>query len=97
MNWFVQMGGVAPTPIEATWSTTFGTVYAPAGEAGRLVEFRSLRADRKARGMKLWVRDPNASGFTDEARRQTDLLRGAEEEQDTLDFIEAVMDTDGWK
>ena len=65
-----------------------------------LDKFRRLRADRKARGMKLlriWVPDPKAPGFAEEARRQAALLRGAPEELEALDFIEAVMDTDDWK
>jgi hypothetical protein len=63
-------------------------------------KFRPLRANRKARGMKLvhgWVPDPKAPGFAEEARREAALLRGAPEEQEALDFIEAVMDTDDWK
>ena len=65
-----------------------------------LDKFRRLRADRKARGMKLlriWVLDPKAPGFAEEARREAELLRGAPEELEALDFIEAVMDTDDWK
>ena len=65
-----------------------------------LDKFRRLRADRKARGMKLlriWVHDPKAPGFAEEARRQAALLRGAPEELEALDFIEAVMDTDDWQ
>jgi hypothetical protein len=65
-----------------------------------LDKFRRLRADRKARGMKLlriWVSDPKAPGFAEEARREAALLRGAPEELEALDFIEAVMDTDDWK
>ena len=64
-----------------------------------LDKFRRLRANRRAQGMKLlriWVPDPKAPGFAAEARRQAALLRGAPEEQDALDFIEAAMDTDGW-
>jgi hypothetical protein len=65
-----------------------------------LDKFRRLRADRKARGIKLlriWVPDPKAPGFAEEARRQAALLRGAPEERAALDFIEAVMDTEDWK
>lgn len=64
-----------------------------------LDKFRRLRANRRAQGMKLlriWVPDPKAPGFAAEARRQAALLRGAPEEQEALDFIEAAMDTDGW-
>ena len=72
----------------------------PIAKQDGLDKFRRLRADRKARGMKLlriWVRDPKAPGFAEEARRQAALLRGAPEELEALDFIEAVMDTDDWK
>jgi hypothetical protein len=65
-----------------------------------LDKFRRFRLDRKARGMKLlriWVPDPKAPGFAEEARRQAALLRGAPEELEALDFIEAVADTTDWK
>jgi hypothetical protein len=64
-----------------------------------LDKFRRLRANRRTQGMKLlriWVPDPKAPGFAAEVRRQAALLRGAPEEQEALDFIEAAMDTDGW-
>jgi hypothetical protein len=35
--------------------------------------------------------------FQAEARRQAALLRGSPEEAEVMDFIEAVMDTDGWE
>ena len=63
-----------------------------------LVKFSRLRANRRAQGLKLvrlWVPDPKAPGFEEEARRQAALLRTAPEEQEALDFIEAAMDTDG--
>jgi hypothetical protein len=66
----------------------------PANHDG-LDKFRRYRANRKASGMKLlrvWVPDPHAPGFRDEARRQAALLRGAPEEIEALDFIEAVGD-----
>jgi hypothetical protein len=60
-----------------------------------LDKFRRYRATRKANGMKLvriWVPDPQAPGFREEALRQAQLLRGRPEEQDALDFIEAAAD-----
>jgi hypothetical protein len=63
-------------------------------------KFQRHRANRKARGMKLlriWVPDPKAAGFADEAKRQAALLRGAPEELDALEFIQAAMDTDDWR
>lgn len=60
-----------------------------------LDKFQRYRAAQRERGMKLlrlWVPDPDAPGFRDEARRQAELLRGAAEEADALDFIEAAAD-----
>ncbi|HJU17193.1 MAG TPA: antitoxin MazE family protein [Stellaceae bacterium] len=60
-----------------------------------LDKFRRYRATRRARGMKLlriWVPDPHAPGFREEAHRQALLLRDAPEEREALDFIEAAAD-----
>lgn len=59
-------------------------------------KFRRYRQAQREKGMKLlrvWVPDPHAPAFQEEARRQAALLRGAPEELDALDFIEAVADT----
>lgn len=64
-----------------------------------LNKFKRYRISKRTKGMKLlrlWVPDPTAPGFAEEARRQAALLRGAPEETETLDFIEAVADTEGW-
>ncbi len=66
----------------------------PASTDG-LDKFRRYRATRRAQGMKLlrvWVPDPHASGFREEAHRQAQLLRGAPEEREALEFIEAAPD-----
>ncbi|HLY56776.1 MAG TPA: antitoxin MazE family protein [Stellaceae bacterium] len=58
-------------------------------------KFQRYRATRRQRGMKLlrvWVPDPSAPGFREEAHRQAELLRGAPEEREALDFIEAAAD-----
>lgn len=58
-----------------------------------LDKFRRYRAARRASGMKLlrlWVPDPHAPGFSEEAERQAALLRGAPEEHEALEFIEAA-------
>jgi len=68
----------------------------PASDDG-LDKFRRYRAARKANGMKLlrvWVPDPAAPGFREEALRQANLLRGRPEEGEALDFIEAAADWD---
>lgn len=56
-------------------------------------KFGRYRANQRARGMKLlriWVPDPRAPGFKEEAGRQAALLRGSPEEAEALDFIEAA-------
>lgn len=63
--------------------------------ADGLDKFRRYRASQRASGMRLlriWVPDPHAPAFRDEARRQATVLRGASEESDALAFIEAVAD-----
>jgi hypothetical protein len=64
-----------------------------------LDKFSRYRASRRARGMKLlrvWVPDPAAPGFRQEARRQAAVLRGAPEQAEALDFIEAAVDLSDW-
>jgi len=63
-----------------------------------LNKFKRYRISKQAKGMKLLrpsVPDPTAPGFAQEARRQAALLRGAPEETEALNFIEAVADTEG--
>ena len=66
-----------------------------AARADGLDKFQRYRASRRASGMKLlrvWVPDPLAPGFREEAHRQAMILRGAPEEGDALDLIEATAD-----
>jgi len=56
-------------------------------------KFSRYRAAKQRQGLKmirLWVPDPAAPGFKDEAERQARILRGAAEEREVLDFIEAA-------
>jgi hypothetical protein len=60
-----------------------------------LTKFQRYRKNKQKLGMKLlrvWVPDPEASGFKKEARRQAALLRRTPEEAETLRFIEAATD-----
>lgn len=62
-------------------------------------KFQRYRNTKRSRGLKLlriWVPDPHAAGFKEEARRQAALLRGSPDEADALAFIEAAADLDGW-
>lgn len=78
----------------ATFSVRSGAMPRPAVHDG-LDKFQRYRATRRARGMRLlrvWVPDPDAPGFREEATRQARLLRGAPEERDALDFIADAAD-----
>ncbi|WP_084721194.1 antitoxin MazE-like protein [Skermanella aerolata] len=52
---------------------------------------RRYRVNRRSCGMKLlrvWVPDPSAPRFREEARRKANILRGCPEQEEALDFIE---------
>ncbi len=56
-------------------------------------KFARYRAKKRAEGKKLlrlWVRDPNTPEFKEQVAREAALLRGAPEEQEALDWIEAA-------
>ena len=60
-----------------------------------LNKFQRYRATQRASGLKLlrlWVPDPHAEGFRQEAERQAAMLREAPEEREALNFIEAAME-----
>jgi hypothetical protein len=55
-----------------------------------LDRFQRYRCRRLSRGLKLvriWLPDPAAAGFAEEARRQAAILRDAPEETEALEFI----------
>ena len=49
------------------------------------------------RPVQIWVPDTRRSGFADECRRQSLSLLSDDQETDTLEWLESVADTDGWK
>lgn len=58
------------------------------------------RARMRALGLRpvqIWVPDTTRPGFAEELRRQVEVLRGAPEEEDAMEFIEAVQDRRGWE
>lgn len=57
-------------------------------------KFTRFRANRKAAGMKLariCVPDPRSPDFQIRAQHEAELLRGASDEQEAMDFIEAAI------
>lgn len=58
------------------------------------------RAALRAAGMRpvqIWVPDVRRPGFAEECRRQSASLHGDPLEADTLQWLAAVADEDGWK
>jgi len=49
------------------------------------------------RPVQIWVPDTRRAGFAAECRRQCLNLRKGRSERDTLDWLEKVADTTGWK
>jgi Protein of unknown function (DUF3018) len=66
----------------------------PAKQDGhdRSSRYRSNKRRQGMRLLRIWVPDPRAPGFHDEARRQAALLRAAPEEAEALGFIEGHAD-----
>lgn len=54
---------------------------------------------RKAglRPIQLWVPDTRSPGFAEECRRQSAMLAGDAQERETLEWLQAVADDDGWR
>lgn len=61
---------------------------------------RRHREELRAAGLRpiqIWVPDARRAGFADECRRQSAALRDDPLEADTLDWLDAASDRDGWK
>jgi hypothetical protein len=65
--------------------------------AERVQKHRQALRDAGMRPIQIWVPDTRRAGFTEECRRQSMLLRGDRLETDTLEWLESVADTEGWK
>lgn len=58
------------------------------------------RAGLRAAGLRpiqIWVPDTRREGFAAECRRQSLLLRDDPQERETLDWLAAAADTEGWR
>jgi hypothetical protein len=49
------------------------------------------------RPIQLWVPDTRRPGFAEECRRQSALLADDPLEGDTIEWLQAVADDDGWR
>src|SRR5690242_1744002 len=84
----------AARSVHYVWLRATSGVAAMARTAQAPSKFQRYRARRKAEGMKLvriWIPDPRSPEIAERARREAESLRGAEDEQEALDFIEAAI------
>lgn len=49
------------------------------------------------RPVQIWVPDTRRPGFAEECRRQSALVSMDPRERKTMEWLEAVSDTDGWE
>jgi hypothetical protein len=49
------------------------------------------------RPVQIWIPDTIRAGFAEECRRQSLVLKDDAQEVETLEWLKAVADTDGWK
>lgn len=64
-------------------------------------KFRAYRARKKAAGLReirMWVPDVNSKEFWEQSVRESEILRNAPEEEETMQWIEALRaeDPEGW-
>ncbi len=68
-----------------------------AGVSERVQKYRAGLRAAGLRPVQIWVPDTRRPGFAVECRRQSRLLRNSLGEQETLTWLEAAADTDGWE
>lgn len=60
-------------------------------------KFRAYRARKKAAGLRevrKWVPDVNSEAFKEASRRESEVLRNAPEEEETMQWVEAMIAAD---
>jgi hypothetical protein len=65
-----------------------------------MVRRRNHRTTLRKAGLRpitIWVPDTRRAGFTEECRRQSQLLQGDAHERETADWLEAAADQKGWQ
>ena len=65
--------------------------------AERVQKYRAGLRAAGLRPVQIWVPDTRRSGFAEECRRQSLALHGDSQEADTLNWLAAAADTEGWK
>lgn len=65
--------------------------------AERVQKYRANLRESGLRPLQIWVPDTRREGFAEECRQQSRLLRDDVQEQESLAWLAAAADTDGWQ
>jgi hypothetical protein len=68
-----------------------------AATSERVQQHRDRLRRAGLRPIQLWVPDTRRPGFAEEYRRQSALLADDPQERDTIEWLQAVADDDGWR
>jgi hypothetical protein len=63
----------------------------------RVKQHRDALRRAGLRPVQIWVPDIRRAGFAEECRRQALKLAGNPLERETMDWIDALRDTEGWR
>jgi hypothetical protein len=64
--------------------------------AKRVQKHREALRAMGLRPLQIWVPDTRRKGFAQECRRQSQLIARDSHEQEVMDWIETVSESDGW-
>lgn len=64
--------------------------------AKRVQKHREALRAMGLRPLQIWVPDTRRKGFAEECRRQSRAIVNDPHEQELLDWIETVSESDGW-
>lgn len=63
----------------------------------RVQKHRAALRESGLRPVQIWVPDTRRAGFAEECRRQSLLLQGDAHERETIEWLEAAGDHEGWQ
>ncbi len=64
----------------------------PRPPSERMQRYRQRKRAEGLRPLQIWAYDTSAPGFREELEKELDAIRSDPEEQEVLDWIEAVYD-----
>ena len=65
--------------------------------SARVQKHRAALRESGLRPLQIWVPDTRRPGFAEECRRQSQLVQNDVHEQETIDWLEAAADREGWQ